>query len=103
MIQITKIVRGYGSEKARLIAIHQLTKRGFNYFVPFRDTQSEFALLYGTSETIAPPYVYVDGGYAVNNMGRRRKTPLCPNPQTSVNKVPPCFSFDRTVERRRPS
>ncbi len=51
-------VRGYNSRRARNIAITQLTRRGFNYFVCYKDTQSEYALMASWAEWVGRvPYI----------------------------------------------
>lgn len=64
MKQIIDIVRGYTSHGNRKRAITMLRKHGFNYFVCFRDVNSEFALMYSTAEWVTvergPHGVYVD-------------------------------------------
>jgi hypothetical protein len=50
MIHITSITRGYNSYADRERAIKQLQKRGFDHFVRYKDTASEFALCYGRYE-----------------------------------------------------
>ena len=59
MIQITERTRGYDSSKNRKLAIKGLRGQGFNYFVCYRDLNSEFALLYSTAD-------WVDQGCYVN-------------------------------------
>lgn len=91
MINIIKgSIRGYDTEKARLIAIHKLSEQGYNYFVAYRDTKSEYALMYGNANWVKPPYVHVDGGYPERGLctkrgksGKswKRKHPSCPNPK----------------------
>lgn len=50
MIQITNRIRGYRTQGDRSRAIYQLRKRGWNYFVGFKDVQSDYALNYGQAE-----------------------------------------------------
>jgi hypothetical protein len=52
-------VRGYTSAGARKAAIAQLAKRGFNYFVCYRDVQAEFALTYSVADWVGAGSVYV--------------------------------------------
>lgn len=52
MIQITDIVRGYKRTGDRKRALSHLFKRGYNYFVFFKDTQSDCALLYSKAEWV---------------------------------------------------
>lgn len=47
MLKITDITRGYRTPADRNRAIAQLRKLGFDHFVRYRDTASEFALCYG--------------------------------------------------------
>jgi len=51
--------RGYSRSSHRKSAIKMLAKRGWNYFVCFRDVQSEFALQMGHAD-------WVESGYYVN-------------------------------------
>lgn len=45
-------VRGYASVGDRRRAIAMLRKRGFNYFVIFRDVRSEYALQIGSADWV---------------------------------------------------
>lgn len=44
--------RGYNSATDRNRAIKMFYRAGYNYFVCYRDTQSEFALNYGWAEWV---------------------------------------------------
>lgn len=58
MKQITSDIRGYDSSKARKCAIKRYIRLGFNYFVCFKDTQSEFALEIGKVSWVKDhPYI----------------------------------------------
>jgi len=85
VILISDTIRGYDSQAARLKAIHQLAKEGFNYFVPFVEVRSKFALQFGIANWVRPGGVHVDGGYpnwhANGRMkGAYRKYPRCARP-----------------------
>jgi len=62
MKKIVDNCRGYNSHTARKIAIAMLAKRGYNYFVQYRDKQSENALLFSKSEWVTREGggIYVD-------------------------------------------
>ncbi len=60
MKRITDQTRGYGTAADRNRAIKALVKRGFNYFVCYRDTQAEFALLIGNADWVSAGGVYVN-------------------------------------------
>lgn len=52
MKQIIEHVRGYNRASDRKRAIRMLTKHGFNYFLVYRDTQSDYALWYSKAERL---------------------------------------------------
>ena len=59
MIHICKphknqLIRGYKSSRDRNIAITQLHKKGWNYFVCYVDVQSHYALLVGNADWVEP-------------------------------------------------
>jgi len=61
VIQIVDNCRGYTSHRARKIAIAMLAKRGFNYFVQYRDKQSDNALLFSKSDWVTKEGgIYID-------------------------------------------
>lgn len=60
MIQITTMIRGYKRPGYRRIALAQLRRRGYNYFVFFRDVQSEYALQYGKAAWVKPGDYHLD-------------------------------------------
>jgi hypothetical protein len=51
--------RGYDSAKARAQAIKQFRKSGLNHFVCYRDVQSDFALVFGWCDWVAPGSAYI--------------------------------------------
>jgi len=51
--------RGYRSSLARKIAIAHLRRRGLNYFVCYRDTQSAFALQAGWAAWVGDGQAYI--------------------------------------------
>lgn len=57
---ITDSVRGYDSSANRKRAIAALARKGFNYFVCFRDVQSTYALLYSKADWVKPSRIYID-------------------------------------------
>ena len=77
MIQISSNIRGYKTAGQCDAAIHQLARAGFNYFVPYHDTQSRYALMYGVANWVEPGNVYVDGGYRGSP---HKRHPHCPRP-----------------------
>ena len=64
MMTILDNIRGYDSPGDRKRAIAALRNHGFNYFVCYRDTQSENALLWAKADWVTkergPGGVYVD-------------------------------------------
>lgn len=55
MIKITEYTRGYNSSADRNRAIAMFRKLGYHYFTCYKDTQSDFALMFqvGTGTWIA--------------------------------------------------
>lgn len=74
MKQIIQQIRGYATYADRKKAVHQLARRGYNYFVPYKDTNAEFALQYGVANWVPAGQVHVDGGW----YGSKR--PACSRP-----------------------
>lgn len=60
MIKIVEQARGYESRGDRNRAVAALTKRGWNYFVFYRDVQSSFALYMGHAEWVSSGQIYVN-------------------------------------------
>ncbi len=60
MRKILDHVRGYSSPRDRNIAIAALRRMGFNYFVKYVDTQSRFALYFGTAKWVREGDIYID-------------------------------------------
>lgn len=52
--------RGYRSNGDRKRAIKMLNKIGFNYFVCYKDTKSNFALTIGKADWVKPGQCYVN-------------------------------------------
>jgi len=52
-------IRGYESRADRKRAIAMLRRQGYNYFVCYRDTQSEFALQYAKADWVKPGQAYI--------------------------------------------
>ena len=52
--------RGYTSPANRKRAIAGLRKKGWNHFVCYKDTKSEFALQFGKAAWVQPGSVYID-------------------------------------------
>lgn len=50
--------RGYKSNSDRKRARKMLIKQGFNYFVFYRDTQAEFALMYSCADWVKEGTTY---------------------------------------------
>lgn len=77
--QITEMTRGYATPNARRLAIRALARAGYNYFVPYKDTQSDFALQFGVANWVPAGQVHVDGGLGWGQRGPR-KYPRCSRP-----------------------
>lgn len=60
ILKSSKAYRGYSDAGNRNRAIAQLRRRGFNYFVCYRDVQSPFALNFGVATWVAPGGVYIN-------------------------------------------
>lgn len=58
---LPSLYRGYFLSKSRKNAIKDLTKKGYNHFVCYKDVQAEFALTASFSEYFAKhSIVYID-------------------------------------------
>ena len=60
MVKITNITRGYKTHADRKRALAQLFRRGFNYFVFYRDTQAQFALQFGNADWVKEGTYYLN-------------------------------------------
>jgi hypothetical protein len=68
MIQIVKPyglnwelgIRGYKTKGDQYRAIAMLRKQGFNYFICFKDRQSDYALQIGHADWVREGDVYID-------------------------------------------
>jgi len=59
MKRIIEHTRGYANAADRKRAIAMLAKQGWNYFICFRDVQSDFALAYNKADWVTPGGIHV--------------------------------------------
>lgn len=59
MMKFTAINRGYDSKGDRQRAVAALAKRGFNYFVFYRDSQAEIALQFGNADWVTEGQIHI--------------------------------------------